>query len=95
MCMKVVAIDIDAFYSSYSTRFLLRIFLSALLTAALSFYQALKKILYSVVEEIDLDLHGVNYLSFGLCSVLHSTLLLVPCYKSCLLWGKCTHTVSQ
>ncbi len=30
MCMKVVAIHIDAFYSSYSTRFLLRIFLSAL-----------------------------------------------------------------
>lgn len=44
------------------------------MTAALSFYEALKKILYSVVEEIDLDLHGVNYLSFGLCSVLHSDL---------------------
>ncbi len=49
-------------------------FPQCLVTAALSFYQALKKILYSVVEEIDLDLHGVNYLSFGLCSVLHSDL---------------------
>ncbi len=37
-------------------------------------YQTLKKILYSVVEEIDLDLHAVNYLPFGLCSVLHSDL---------------------
>lgn len=44
------------------------------MTAALSLCEALKKILYSVVKEIDLDLHGVNYLSFGLCRALHSDL---------------------
>lgn len=44
------------------------------MTAVFSFYEALKKVLDSLVEEIDPDLQEVNYLSFGLFSIIHSDL---------------------